>query len=278
MHLCYIDEAGDSSSLKSATDTNQPVLVIGGLIVNHPSLPALTHDFLALKRNLYPGLARHSWHHYHAPIAHETKGSELRKHIARGTRAESRHAIRFLDAVRDLPFKHHVELIARVWVKSIGQQFLGLPVYSSSVQALCTYFQEYLKRHNDFGVVVADSRDPVNNSNVAHSIFTQKFHPRGDRYDRICELPAFAHSENHAVIQLCDIVCSGLISPISTYVYCTGYVHNVHVQPNYKILKDRYAIHLNDLQFRYQLPGGKYVGGIVTNDGLSQRSGNLMFK
>jgi len=55
-------------------------------------------------------------------------------------------------------------------------------VYTSSVQAICRYFEHHLAQAQDAGFVIADSRDKEKNAIVAHSIFTQKFQLAGDRY------------------------------------------------------------------------------------------------
>jgi hypothetical protein len=66
---------------------------------------------------------------------------------------------------------------------------------------------------NDRGVVIADSRVPGQNVNVAHSVFTQKYRATGDPYPRILEVPVFGHSNNHVGLQLADVVGSALLAP-----------------------------------------------------------------
>ena len=148
----------------------------------------------------------------------------------------------------------------------------------SSVQGLYTYFDDFLSESSDFGFCIADSRDYWKNVNVAHSIFTQKFRASSTNYSRILELPAFEHSQNHAGIQICDIICSSLIYPITAHAYCTGYITNVHVQQTASLLRDRFGKTIKSMQYRYQDPVGRWTGGLVVADGLGQRHAGPMFK
>ncbi len=275
MKICYIDEAGDTGPLKAATDSTQPVLVLGALIIDYRRLEPLTQDYLDLKQRLFPAQCQGASRL--GRILPEIKGAEIRKHVGRGTNRQYRHAVKFLDDSLDLLDKHAASLVARVWIKGVGGNFDGMPVYSSSIQAIYTYFQRYLTDENDYGMVIADSRTKGLNVPVSHSIFTQKFRSVGDSYDRIYELPTFAHSDNHAGLQLCDTICSALLFPISSYVYCSGHVANVHVQSKFADLKSRYGAKLRDMQFRYQDPRGKWSGGVVVSDAIAQRSGKLLF-
>ena len=120
-------------------------------------------------------------------------------------------------------------------------------------------------------------RSKSKNLRVSHSIFTQKFSATPN-YERLVELPTFGHSDNHAGLQICDIVCSGLLYPIACYAYCAGHVNNVHVQSGASRLRTRYGRQLKELQHRYyDVEKRRHVGGVVVSDYLDQRSGALMF-
>ena len=97
--------------------------------------------------------------------------------------------------------------------------------------------------------------------------------------DRPLELPTFGHSENHAGLQVCDLVCSALLYPIACFAYCTGHVNNVHVQPRAADLRHRYGRSLKALQYRYRNPAtNRYEGGVVVSDAIGQQNGSLMFR
>lgn len=280
VRILYVDESGDLGALPAAPAQNgndQPVLVLGALIVDADRLDAITQDFLTLKSHWFPGLPYPSPNHLDKIIP-EIKGGDLRRHVTRSGRNQRRQAIGFLSKLLEMLQGHDVKILARIWVKGLGQPFNGRSVYTSSIQGLYTYFDQFLTDNDDRGFCIADSRDPFKNANVAHSVFTQKFRMSSTVYSRILELPTFGHSENHAGIQICDIICSALLYPIAAEAYCTGYVANVHVQPGAALLRQRFGQTLKAMQYRYQEASGRWIGGVVVSDALAQRNAGLMFK
>ena len=157
--------------------------------------------------------------------------------------------------------------------------FEPTPVYTSSIQSICTCFDHQLTQASDIGACIADSRNKFKNVNVSHSIFTQKFSTTAQAYPRIVELPTFGHSDNHAGPQVCDILCSALLYPVACHTYCTGHVNNVHVQPAASYLRQRYGNQLKALQYHYlDAATNRYRGGLVVSDAIAQRSASLMFR
>lgn len=73
---------------------DQPILVLGALIVDMAKLEAITQDFLNLKRHWFPGLDYPSNNHLDGIIP-EIKGASLRKSATRQGRNQRRHAIGF---------------------------------------------------------------------------------------------------------------------------------------------------------------------------------------
>lgn len=279
MQICFVDEAGDLGVVNDPPRSNdQPVLVVGGLFVGVHALGALTHEFLDLKQRYFPGLPYRSDRRLDRVLP-EIKGAEVRANATRGTPRQRRHAISFLDRLLGLLDRYEIRLVARVWVKSVGSPFEPVPVYTSSIQGLCSYFDHYLSQTGDHGVCIADSRNKFKNVTVSHSIFTQKFSSVARTYERLAELPTFGHSENHVGLQVCDLVCSALLYPIASFAYCTGHVANVHVQPNAALLRRRYGAALKALQYRYRSPTtNRFEGGIVVSDPVAQRNGSWMFR
>ncbi|MGO8670256.1 MAG: DUF3800 domain-containing protein [Capsulimonadaceae bacterium] len=277
MRICYVDESGDLGALPAPPGPNdQPVLVLGGLFVDTARLEALTNSFLVLKHRFFPGLAYPSSHHLDRIIP-EIKGADLRRNALQGNRNQRRHAYGFIDKTLSLLEHRDVRLVTRIWVKVPGAPFDHKAVYTSSIQAICTYFEEFLVEKNDVGFCIADCRNKSKNVNVSHSIFTQKFQAATSYYSRLLELPTFGHSDNHVGLQLCDILCSALLFPIACEAYCTGSVANVHVQPTAALLKVEFGTRLKNLQYRFQDPAGRHKGGIVVSD-PSGRNATLMFK
>ena len=198
----------------------------GGPYGHHPVAIAFSGSIVAHLLRRRSGGCRHL-----DRILPAVKGTEIRSNATRGSARQRTHAIDFLDRILGLLRHNDVRVVARIWVKGIGSRFDATSVYTSSIQGICGYFEHYLTHSNASGVCIADSRNKFKNVNVSHSIFTQKFSPAARRYQPLVELPTFGHSENHAGLQICDIVCSALLYPIACFAYCTGHVNNVHVEP-----------------------------------------------
>ncbi len=280
LKICYIDESGCTGSLPHATSNVQPVLVVSGLFLDRDRLADITRDFLALKARLFPKYKPASKtttrSHHLDRMLQEVKGAEVRKHAAASSRRKSRHAIGLLDQLVRLLVRYDARFVSRVWIKPIGGDFRGASRYPLSIQDICSSFQNYLEQINDSGIVVADSRFPAQNRNVAHSIFTQKFQLAGDPYHRIAEMPTFGDSQNHAGLQICDLLTSAVIEPLAVKAYCEGHVTSIHVRSGYSQLQ-RFTTPLRGLQHRYREPTGRWRGGVTVSDGIGKRSGKLFF-
>ncbi len=277
MKICYIDEAGCTGSLPSTTSSIQPALVITGVFIDYADLHQLTTDLIELKQRFFPKILPSTATHLDW-IRAEIKGSDLRKNACSGSRNLARHTFGVMDAATQLIDKASAQIVGRVWIKGIAQTMNGVSVYTSSMQSIYADFQRYLTYHNDYGFVVADSRVHNLNTQVAHSIFTQKFKGTGDTYDRIVELPAFSHSDNHAGLQVSDLLASAFVTPISINTYCEGQIQSVHIRPNYLKIKSKYKSWLKDIQYRYQEASGRSRGGIIVSDALTKRPGGEMFR
>ena len=244
------------------------------MILHKDHLVSLTREFLALKRQFNPGIPVR----YEMDIArHEVKGADLRRDIRKGTRNARRYVQGFVDKVIALLETHGVRFVSRIYIKKPGVIFDGRATYTASVQGIFESFQEFLSEHKSLGFVVADSRTPHLNSIVSHSIFTQKFRAKGDPYNLILEMPVFGHSENHAMLQIADFISSTLLYPIATNVYCAGHVKSVHVHPKDKLIKERYALRLRKMTYRY-FDGKRTKGGITIVDAISKLGPQKIFE
>ena len=280
MYFCYIDEAGDTSAIKNNADTSQPVLALSALFVPAASLHPLTRGFLDLKRKFYPGLTGTTGHDLD-DMHTEIKGASLRRAVRTGGRNRRRHAFGFLDGALDLLTTAQAHLAAQVWIKPIGGQFKGLPVYAASVQRCCAHFQSFLEERNETGVVIADSRNHHSNVPVSHSVFTRLHQQKqpGNLYPRLLEAPLFGHSDNHAALQIADLVCSALLFPMAAQTYCTGhYAANPHVQVGDARIGARYRTALKGMTYRYRTTDGRHRGGVTVADGIGARPSSALFK
>lgn len=275
MYVCYIDESGDTSSLKD--DKAQPAFIIAGLIIEQSSIHRITQDFLTLKQTfnpnaLPPGSRRLDW------IREEVKGTDLRKEACDNGRRKRRHAIGFFDKAMDLLERHDVRVVGRVFVKEQNTLINHVSIYCNTVQYICEQFEHFLKSKGTPGMVVMDSRSPTQNIGAAHSIFTQKFKASGDAYPSLLEAPAFGHSNNHAGIQLADLICSAFLWPMAIHGYCEGKITSIHIRPGYWQIGHRYGGRIKRLQHRYQLGSGQWSGGIGVSDRLGKQSGSRLFQ
>ena len=282
MHIFYIDDAGCTGILPSATSEIQPVFCLSGIILRQADLDAFTREFLELKKRFFPGLSPATgesldW------IKVEIKGSDLRRQIRDGNRDQRRHTLGFMDKGLELCEKYHAKTLGRIYIKGIGAPFDGTAIYSSAVQLLAKDFQNFLVEQHSSGLMILDSRNKPKNANVSHSVFTQKFKASGDAYNRLLEMPLFVHSDNQAGIQVADLLCSGFLFPMATYTYCLGFVNSVHVSMKYHKIRELFGVRLKRIQYRYQITdlfnnNMKWKGGIVTSDGLHQQYGSLLFE
>lgn len=276
MMVFYVDEAGCLGTLPTAISPIQPVFAIAGIVLRRECLQAFTLDWLNLKERFFPNL-RPLAPDFLDWIMVEIKGSELRKSIRQGPRDPRRHALGFMDKFLHLLEGHNAKLLGRIYVKPIGPIFNGRSVYTSAIQAIAVDFQQYLAASGRQGLMVLDSRYKAANTNVSHSVFTQKFQAAGDAYNRLMEMPMFGHSDNHAGIQAADMLCSAFLFPMAAYVYCQGHVTNLHVHLQYCRIRDLFGERLKRLQFRYQDANNYWRGGITVSDAIGHQRGSLLF-
>lgn len=246
-YICYIDEAGCSAPLPTKKTDIQPLLVIAGLIVQQQALSDLTREFLALKRRYFPGSFTSG--HLLDDVREEIKGSDLRSAIRkRAHRAGTQ--LRFIDDTLALLERYQCRILATIWVKGVAQPFKARETYTQSVQYACRAFNAYLTEKGATGFMVADFRTTQLNDQVAHSIFTQKYRAKGDPFERVLELPTFGVSNNHVGLQITDVICSALLFPMASSVYCYGHVTGVHVNGRDLVVRRRYAKRIKHLQFK----------------------------
>jgi hypothetical protein len=277
MKICYVDEAGCTGALPNSTSKIQPTLSLIGFFVDYSKLHELTKRLIELKQRFFPRLAPNTTT-YMGWILPEIKGGDLRRDACDTRRNTRRAALTYLSELMKLCKDCDAKIAGRVWVKGIGMPLNGMSVYTYSIQSIYADFQQYLTAQNDVGVVIVDSRLKHLNVPVAHSVFTQKFKSTGDTYDRIIELPAFSHSDNHAGLQVADTLCSAIVTPIAIFTYCTGHIQSVYVRPGYQGIKAQFAADCRALQHRYTLASGQSRGGLVVSDSLGHQVGGLMWR
>ena len=278
MRICYVDEAGCTGALPTATAEIQPVFVLGGVDLPQSSIHRVTHEFLHLKKRFYPKLAP-TGATYLDWILTEIKGSELRKGAAEPSHRKRRHAIGFLHETLSLLETEGARITARVWVKGIGAPVNGKAMYTYSLQYICGCFNKQLEAEDSWGLLICDSRNKALNSLASHSVFTQKFRAAGDCIPRVLEMPVFGHSENHAGVQIADVVCSALLFPLAVHAYCRTTVRNLHVR-DYSHLCNHFTQRLDAIQVRYREAsprGMRTTGGVSVDDKIGHKARKEVF-
>src|SRR5690606_22367569 len=129
----------------------------------------------------------------------------------------------------DLLESENIRLIGKAWTKCDNQTLDMNNAYGMGMQDFAKAFNHYLSVQGREGVIIADSRTHESNIRVAHSIHTQKYRSGADPYPNISEVPIFAASDNHAGIQVADMVATALFFPSVVAAYIeprSGFVHS----------------------------------------------------
>ncbi|MGH2959620.1 MAG: DUF3800 domain-containing protein [Solirubrobacterales bacterium] len=213
MQLCYLDESGDPYALSRASDQScPPVFVLGGVTFDAEALKPVTRELVKLKSDLKPEARLLHEHDYLKALLPELKGSNLRKIVrTHGSKDGSALAMSALDETLSILERHDATIVGFIHDRNVDENAAGERAYNRAVKHVCKAFDNRLSSENDFGLVIADNRDDKRNRELSHEIYVQKFRD-GDRLPRIVEAPMFGQSENHAGLQLADIVCSAFLA------------------------------------------------------------------
>lgn len=268
MHFCFLDESGDSSTLTTYDDAKQAALIVAGLFVDAKRIAALTADFVALKRKYFPELFSVVSRNAFDAVLIEIKGSDHITAVVRKKGARSRsgtRALLFLDEVLDLCIRHQTKLVGRAWIKELNQPMEDKSVYTVSAQNIAERFQEFLSQSNSDGIIIADSRDPKRNRYVAHSVFTQMHKKSGSAYPKVQETVVFGISDNHAGLQITDLLTSAALLPLLSRTYLMGRFRNAHTHPAMHIIATRVERKIKGLEFTYKHQRGTCRGLTVAD-------------
>ncbi len=279
MYICYVDESGDATPFVLSNPASQPFFVIVGLGINQVNVIPLTREFVAIKTRFFP--------HYFSKIGHrinaitvEIKGTDIRRSIRGGTRREKTHAIGYIDACMSLLQQYDVKLYGRALVKQDGMTQDDESFYGRSVWHICEHFNAFCDAENDQGLVIADGRDQAQNRRTGHSVFTHRYAASGNNCPQLIEIPVFGTSNNFAMIQLADLICSTVLFPMFSDAFCAHLAGkpNDYIHPEYGAIRARYKQNIKDMQYRYQNNQGIPVGGLIVADRTSlQRKTSLLF-
>ena len=109
-------------------------------------------------------------------------------------------------------------------------------------------------------------------------MFTQPFgkHPKNVG---LADMPVFGHSDNHAGLQIADLLCSAVLAPIACVVYAGAYASwNRHCDSGFLDLREQFGSRLQALTFSWFNPQNKRTGrSVVVRDPIGKRSTSLMW-
>lgn len=274
MYIAYLDESGgieDPCLDRSST----PVRTIVTIYVEAARVPALTRDYVALKTKFFYKKMKGA--KSLDLILAEVKGAELLNMTRSGSRNKRRTANRFRGELLALLSKHEVLFTARVWVKAHGTTLDDRKTYGYAVQDAARHFNALLDERDASGFIVADSRSRALNVNVAHSVFTQMWRAGKTPLPRVSEVPLFAASDNHAGLQIADLLATTLVFPIATAAFCNELPDNAHNPKKYAAVREDFAEQLKPLLHRYYA-AGKRRGGIDVTGMPPGRSSSRFFR
>lgn len=277
LYVCYVDESGNGQILTTLNhQQNQPVLAISGLFIPFKNLNSLTKRFLGLKQTYFPPSSPVS--HDLNLILHEIKGTQVRRNMVDPSRSVRRISTNFMKDTLTIIESLDAKISGKIYIKQYNAQINEVSMYSTAIQTIAATFQNFLASCDGYGIMILDSRDHSKNSNIAHSIFTQMFCSSGNKFSRIIEMPSFGISDNHAGLQICDLLCSSIIYPIvaTSFLTTTTYQPNF-VKPKYAEVKHNFAARIKNMQYRY-IYQGKPMGGLIVSDPVSKKHGGYLFR
>jgi hypothetical protein len=186
-------------------------------------------------------------------ILHDIKGANLRRGFRRkATRRQRKHAVGLVSGTLGIVERHDGKLIGRIWVKQLNQPNDDMSIHASSLQFICSAFNSQLSEER--GMVVVDSQTYQHNHRLAHSMFTQRF-GKYPRNTGLVDTPVFGHSDNHAGLQIADLLCSAVLAPVGCAVYAGGYASwNRHCESGFLDIREEFGDRLEALTFEIVNP------------------------
>lgn len=203
MHLVYCDESGNTGN--NLDDLQQPILVVGALIVPEACWQSLETDLEAAIATGMPGLA---------PSGAEIHGMDLRRGAGpfSGVPVPDRVALR--DALMKIARKHGLKFVYRsiekkrykIWQKETYGIDVAINPHIAAFALVASVVNEYLANQEALGVFIVDANEEVV-PDIEQSIRQLRLSAGSLRLSQIVEKGFFIESSKSRVLQLCDI-CS----------------------------------------------------------------------
>ena len=201
MHLVYFDESGNSGN--NLNDSDQPIFVLGGLIIPEQDWQAVERDLEASLAKHFPALAESA-----AEIhADDLRGS--RGHF-KGVAVPERVALR--DDWLKIAKQYDLKLVDRSIEKKRYQKWLldtfGIGVninpHTAAFALVATVVNHYLTGKQALGMLISDENKEIARD-VEKSIRQLRLTSGPLRLSQIIEKGFFIDSAKSRILQLCDM-------------------------------------------------------------------------
>ncbi|HYB24932.1 MAG TPA: DUF3800 domain-containing protein [Solirubrobacteraceae bacterium] len=277
MQLCYVDESGTAETLTEADRDQQPAIVIAGVSLPERDLLDITHRWLELKARFYPSAASRARGGWLDVILHNLKGTTIRNGFkTRATTRQKRNAVGFLDGMLKLLESYDAKIIGRMWIKELDVENEDMSMHGAGLQHICAAFDAMLPKA-ERGMVVVDSQTYRHNHQLAHSMFTQRF-GKTPRHCGLVDMPVFGHSDNHAGLQIADMICSALLAPLAAAVYAGPYKSwNRHCDRGFIDIREEFGQRIAARTFTWKDYHGQDVPSLTLSNPVSKRGIKLMW-
>ena len=237
--VVYLDESGDEEPLQTPQDL--PVFAIAGLAVASNSIRPLLSDFLELKSTSL-GMP-FSKIDNRSLLKVERKGNRIRRTIRSGSPREKRAELAFLGRVIELLEKHDVRLVQSSRPRSNNR--LPRETYP---QLVLEVLSDISRRHPSHFASVLDSRSYAKNVIAVRTISDSLMDDLKSAMPTMIEIPFFGHSDTHGLLQIADIIVSGLVAPLKALEVSRDFDNSPFLA--FGELERRYAERLENLLTR----------------------------
>jgi hypothetical protein len=204
MHLIYLDESGNSG--RNLADLQQPVFVLGALIVNEPQWKPLEE---ALEQTIHTHLGR-------TEENFEIHATDIRNGTGAFDGVSLSIRLAFRDALLDVAHAHKLAFIYRAITKKRYTRWLeqtyGKGVFFNPHLAAFPLVAQVLNNYlvasgpDDLGILIMDENREVATS-VERSVRLLRADPGSLKLNRIIEKGFFVDSRKSIVLQLADLCC-----------------------------------------------------------------------
>lgn len=208
LFLAYFDETGDEHPLQRPDQL--PVFVIAAIVVSQANVESLARDYLALKQST---LSKRGGNAVTGSelVKIERKGSSLRRSLREGKRGSRGAALQFLDSFLTTIEANEVRVEYSFRVK--GAASLPRGSYQMGVTEVLHSVDYHVSQCSSTFLAILDSRTHAKNAPTVAHVF-DAMTTSNESLSRLIEPPFFGHSDSHILLQVVDVLVSGILSPM----------------------------------------------------------------